>query len=54
MNDKNNVSLKFVKRSANNAAHNLARSTCFLSDRVIRASEAPSELVSVLMKDLNQ
>lgn len=49
-----NVSIKFVKRSANNVAHYLARSTCSLSDRIIRVSDTPSEFIFVLMKDLIQ
>uniref|UniRef100_A0A803QFT1 Reverse transcriptase domain-containing protein n=1 Tax=Cannabis sativa TaxID=3483 RepID=A0A803QFT1_CANSA len=47
------ISLKFVKRSANNGAHFLARSTCFIADRILRESNAPAEFISVLMNDLN-
>ncbi|XP_060972201.1 uncharacterized protein LOC133038159 [Cannabis sativa] len=46
------VSLRFVKRSANNGAHYLARSTCFIADRSLSVSTAPSEFISVLMNDL--
>uniref|UniRef100_A0A803QSS3 Reverse transcriptase n=1 Tax=Cannabis sativa TaxID=3483 RepID=A0A803QSS3_CANSA len=46
------VSLKFVKRSTNNGAHYLARSTCFIADRSLSVSNAPSEFISVLMNDL--
>lgn len=52
MNDRN-VSLKFVKRSANDVAHYLARSS-FHFDGVIQASGALSECISVLTKDLTQ
>ncbi|XP_030477862.2 uncharacterized protein LOC115694899 [Cannabis sativa] len=42
------VSLKFVKRYVNNGAHYLTRSTCFIVDRSLSVSNAPS----VLMNDL--
>uniref|UniRef100_A0A803R3C9 RNase H type-1 domain-containing protein n=1 Tax=Cannabis sativa TaxID=3483 RepID=A0A803R3C9_CANSA len=43
------ISLKFIKRSANNGAHYLTRSTCFIADRSLRASNAP---IFVLLNDL--
>uniref|UniRef100_A0A803PWA8 Uncharacterized protein n=1 Tax=Cannabis sativa TaxID=3483 RepID=A0A803PWA8_CANSA len=45
------VTLSFVKRSANKAAHFLARSSYYMSDRTIDASNLPSELVEIVMND---
>nr|XP_017251820.1 PREDICTED: uncharacterized protein LOC108222412 isoform X3 [Daucus carota subsp. sativus]XP_017251821.1 PREDICTED: uncharacterized protein LOC108222412 isoform X3 [Daucus carota subsp. sativus] len=42
------VSLKFVRRSANNVAHYLARYSCFPADRVWRGDNAHSALVDVM------
>ncbi|XP_062081298.1 uncharacterized protein LOC133786098 [Humulus lupulus] len=46
------VNVKFIKRSANNVAHSLARSTCYPFERKMRALEAPSELSALLLKDI--
>ncbi|XP_074351310.1 uncharacterized protein LOC141690404 [Apium graveolens] len=47
-----NVSLKFVKRSANKVANYLARHTCVISDRVWRVDNIHSEFIDVLSNDL--
>ncbi|KAL8121558.1 hypothetical protein AgCh_018338 [Apium graveolens] len=47
-----NVSLKFVKRSANKVTHYLARHTCVISDRVWRVDNIHSEFIDVLSNDL--
>ncbi|XP_062080209.1 uncharacterized protein LOC133784961 [Humulus lupulus] len=46
------MSIKFVKRSANAVAHSLARSTSIISDRVVLGSDIPFELNVVLLNDL--
>ncbi|XP_062088870.1 uncharacterized protein LOC133795435 [Humulus lupulus] len=46
------VNVKFIKRSANNVAHSLARSTCYPSERKMRALEAPSDLSALLLQDI--
>ncbi|KAM6551132.1 hypothetical protein CsatB_000940 [Cannabis sativa] len=48
-----NVTLSFVKCSANKAAHFLARSSSSLSDCTFDARNLPSELVNIVMIDLN-
>lgn len=51
----NLVTLYFVKRSANTAAHFLARQTCIVSYRVIGVSETPYEFASILLQySINQ
>ena len=46
------VSIKFVKRSANAVAHSLARSTSIISDRIVSGSDVPVDLKFVLLNDL--
>ncbi|KAM6566616.1 hypothetical protein CsatA_025744 [Cannabis sativa] len=47
----NNVSLKFVKRSANRAAHCLARESCFSSDRVFNQHNVSAGFKSIVMAE---
>ncbi|KAM6582578.1 hypothetical protein CsatB_009580 [Cannabis sativa] len=47
----NNVSLKFVKRSANKAAHCLARESCFSSDRVFNQQNVSAGFKSIVMAE---
>ncbi|XP_060965660.1 uncharacterized protein LOC133034570 [Cannabis sativa] len=42
------VSLHFVKRSANRAAHCLARASCYHLDRIVSEHTAPLELKSIV------
>ncbi|XP_060965674.1 uncharacterized protein LOC133034579 [Cannabis sativa] len=46
-----NVSLIFVKRTANKAAHFLARSSCYSSVRIFDVTNSPSELTNIVMAD---
>lgn len=48
----NKVTLSFVRRSANMAAHFLARESCSHPGRVISRSDVPIDLNYVLMNDL--
>ncbi|KAL8114965.1 hypothetical protein AgCh_021696 [Apium graveolens] len=48
----NKVNLSFVRRSANMAAHFLAKESCSYPDRVISRSDVPIDLHNVLMHDL--
>ncbi|KAL8117175.1 uncharacterized protein LOC141724971 [Apium graveolens] len=50
--ESNTVSLFFVKRSANMAAHELARLSCSFSDRVFDSISIPFEVQNVLERDL--
>ncbi|KAL8106197.1 hypothetical protein AgCh_029847 [Apium graveolens] len=50
--ESNTMSLFFVKRSANMAAHELARLSCFFPDRVFDKSSIPVEIQNVLRSDL--
>ncbi|XP_060974688.1 uncharacterized protein LOC133039760 [Cannabis sativa] len=43
------VTINFVKRSVNKAAHCLARSSCLYSDRIFSESTAPADLLSIVM-----
>uniref|UniRef100_A0A803Q693 RNase H type-1 domain-containing protein n=1 Tax=Cannabis sativa TaxID=3483 RepID=A0A803Q693_CANSA len=47
----NNVSLRFVKRSANRAAHVIARQSQLFADRMFTKDDIPSELKVVLLSD---
>ncbi|KAM6568954.1 hypothetical protein CsatB_016939 [Cannabis sativa] len=47
----NNVVVSFVNRSANRAAHSLARESCFLSDCTYNELNAPSFLYDIVMAD---
>lgn len=47
-----NVTLRFVKRYANQVAPCLARSTCSLADHVWRVDNIHSQFYDVLVKDL--
>uniref|UniRef100_A0A803QGE0 Reverse transcriptase domain-containing protein n=1 Tax=Cannabis sativa TaxID=3483 RepID=A0A803QGE0_CANSA len=47
----NNVSLRFVKRSANRAAHVVARQSRLFADRMFTKDVIPSELEVVLLSD---
>ncbi|KAM6544052.1 hypothetical protein CsatB_008499 [Cannabis sativa] len=47
----NNVSLKFVKRSANRAAHCLARESCFSSDCVFNQHNVSADFKSIVMAE---
>ncbi|KAM6555296.1 hypothetical protein CsatB_002315 [Cannabis sativa] len=44
----NQVSLHFVKRSANRVAHCLARASCYHSDCIVSEDTAPLELMSIV------
>ncbi|KAM6545503.1 hypothetical protein CsatB_026239 [Cannabis sativa] len=46
-----NISIKFVKRSANKAAHYLARSACYFPVRIFSHNSSPLELLSIVMAD---
>ncbi|XP_074342398.1 uncharacterized protein LOC141679917 [Apium graveolens] len=46
------VVLKFVKRSANNVAHYIARHSSSLADRVLRGEDVPPDFIHVLFNDL--
>uniref|UniRef100_A0A803QJ80 Reverse transcriptase domain-containing protein n=1 Tax=Cannabis sativa TaxID=3483 RepID=A0A803QJ80_CANSA len=46
-----NVSICYVKRSANVVAHWLARASCYLPDRIIREDNCPSDLLPLLAAD---
>uniref|UniRef100_A0A803QCI5 RNase H type-1 domain-containing protein n=1 Tax=Cannabis sativa TaxID=3483 RepID=A0A803QCI5_CANSA len=46
-----NVSLKFVKRSANRAEHVIARQSCWSAERMSTNENVPSELKVVLLSD---
>lgn len=45
-------SLKFVKRSANEVAHYLARHSCSIADRTWSVDNAHSEFLDVIRHDL--
>uniref|UniRef100_A0A803QEL1 Reverse transcriptase domain-containing protein n=1 Tax=Cannabis sativa TaxID=3483 RepID=A0A803QEL1_CANSA len=45
------ISLKFVKRTANKAAHFLARSACYSPVRIFSHDNSPYELLSIVMAD---
>ncbi|KAM6589517.1 hypothetical protein CsatA_012122 [Cannabis sativa] len=47
-----NVTISHVKRSANKAAHCLARGSCYWSDRSFSESTLPSTLKSIVIADL--
>ncbi|XP_060974306.1 uncharacterized protein LOC133039424 [Cannabis sativa] len=47
-----NVFISFVKRSANRAAHCLARQSCFMSDCMFDEFSAPSNLLSIVRDDI--
>ncbi|KAM6598685.1 hypothetical protein CsatA_018294 [Cannabis sativa] len=47
----NNVQVSFVNRSANKAAHSIARGSCFSSDRIYLESNAPSSLRNIVIAD---
>ncbi|KAM6549739.1 hypothetical protein CsatB_021415 [Cannabis sativa] len=47
----NNVFVFFVKRSANRAAHCIARRSCFMSDCIYDELSAPSDLLSIVRDD---
>lgn len=47
-----NVPLRFVKQSANQVAHYLAKHFCVNSDRVWRVDNIHSEFIDVLSYDL--
>uniref|UniRef100_A0A803PV21 Reverse transcriptase n=1 Tax=Cannabis sativa TaxID=3483 RepID=A0A803PV21_CANSA len=47
----NNVLISFVKRSANKAAHCVARKSCFLSGCIFSELNAPSDLLSIVMDE---
>uniref|UniRef100_A0A803PNG6 RNase H type-1 domain-containing protein n=1 Tax=Cannabis sativa TaxID=3483 RepID=A0A803PNG6_CANSA len=44
----NSVSLNFVKRSANRAAHCVARASCLSPNRIFNEHNAPSELLAIV------
>ncbi|KAM6589905.1 hypothetical protein CsatA_012510 [Cannabis sativa] len=46
-----NVVISFVKRSANRAAHCVARQSCFMSDCIFSEHNAPSDLLSIVMDE---
>ncbi|KAM6550113.1 hypothetical protein CsatB_021789 [Cannabis sativa] len=43
------VTINFVKRFVNKAAHCFARSSCLYSDRIFSESTAPADLLSIVM-----
>ncbi|XP_060960630.1 uncharacterized protein LOC133031205 [Cannabis sativa] len=47
----NNVSLRFVKRSANRAAHVMTRQSRLFADRMFTRDDVPSELEIVVLSD---
>lgn len=47
-----NVYLRFVRRSANNVAHYIARYSSLIAERIWRVDRAHSEFHNVLLKDL--
>ncbi|KAM6558367.1 hypothetical protein CsatA_027606 [Cannabis sativa] len=47
----NNISLKFVKRSANRVAHCLARESCFSSDCVFNQHNVSAGFKSIIMAE---
>uniref|UniRef100_A0A803P6B0 Reverse transcriptase domain-containing protein n=1 Tax=Cannabis sativa TaxID=3483 RepID=A0A803P6B0_CANSA len=48
-----NVTLRFVKRSANKAAHCIARSSCFSSGRDLQWTDCPAEVQSIVMGEIS-
>lgn len=48
----NKVSLLFIRRSANMAAHCVAKASCSFPDRVFDRGNVPIELNNVLLDDL--
>lgn len=46
------VSLVFIRRSANRVAHKLARASYFMSDRVVRADSVPDDIHACVLDDL--
>ncbi|XP_062089022.1 uncharacterized protein LOC133795584 [Humulus lupulus] len=46
------VSIKFVKRSANAVTHSLAKTTSIISDRIVFRSAIPPDMNCVLLNDL--
>lgn len=53
MSDFSHISISFVKRSANMAAHLLARESILMSDRTVWVDNQPSFIVNALYVDLN-
>ncbi|KAM6593434.1 hypothetical protein CsatA_001137 [Cannabis sativa] len=51
LSDLNNVFISFLKRSANRAAHCIARRSCFMSDCIYDELSAPSDLLSIVRDD---
>lgn len=49
----NNVKLFYVKRSANMVAHQVARESYYLSDRIIDRNSVPKSIQDCIMLDLN-
>lgn len=49
--ESSNVSLIFVRRSANNVAHYLARASYYVADRKIRSDNIPPDFLNVIMND---
>ncbi|KAM6550661.1 hypothetical protein CsatB_000469 [Cannabis sativa] len=47
----NHVSLHFVKRSANRAAHCVARASCYHPDRIFSEHDAPTELMTIIVAE---
>ncbi|KAM6583799.1 hypothetical protein CsatB_010801 [Cannabis sativa] len=43
------VSINFVKRSVNKAAHCLARSSCLYPDRIFSQDDVPADFLSIVM-----
>ncbi|KAM6542084.1 hypothetical protein CsatB_006531 [Cannabis sativa] len=43
------VSINFVKRSVNKAAHCLARSSCLYPDRIFSEDDVPADFLSIVM-----
>ncbi|KAM6590183.1 hypothetical protein CsatA_012788 [Cannabis sativa] len=43
------VSINFVKRSVNKAAHCLARSSCLYPDRIFSEDDVPPDFLSIVM-----
>lgn len=50
--DNRKVILKFVKRSANNMTHFIARHSSSIADRIWRREDVPSDFIHVLFNDL--
>lgn len=52
LNDLNEVSLFFIRRSVKMVAHYLAKESCSYPDRVIDVSNIPVDLMCILLADL--